>query len=130
ISTTSGLERFKDAMGGNEFRNYAIVVRSGGTTGNPNGTWVDLGATGVGIEIPTPGVNSPAVANININDVNFNGTCDIIATIDVTNNPRKTKSVVVDAQKNFTTIAKNVKYSLGQSDGIRVTGVYMSANSS
>jgi len=124
IQTNDGTERFNPIDGANLQRNYAICIRTGGTGSFPNFTWVDLSA-GSYLAIPTPSVGSPATLNIDLGDATFNGTADILATIDITGGARRTKTYVSDAVKYFNQYTANT-LSLGYADVVNVTAIYIS----
>jgi hypothetical protein len=128
VQTNDGTERFKDVSGANLQRNYAICIRTGGTGSFPNFTWVNLSA-GSYISVPSPSVGSPATLNINLGDATFNGTADILTTLDITAAVRRTKTLSSNNIKYFTVLDSANTFSLGYADVIDVSAIYIATGS-
>jgi hypothetical protein len=124
VQTNDGTERFKDVSGTNLQRHYAICIRTGGTGSFPNRTWVNLSA-GSYISVPSPSIGSPATLNINLGDGTFNGTADILTTLDITAAVRRTKTLVTDVTKFIDQYTANT-LSLGYADVVNVSAIYIS----
>ena len=128
VQTNDGTERFKDVSGANLQRNYAICIRTGGTGSFPNFTWVNLSA-GSYISVPSPSPGSPATLNINLGDGTFNGTADILTTLDITAAARRTKTLSTGNRKFFTVLDSANTFSLGVADVINVSAIYIASGS-
>jgi len=132
ISTTDGTERFK-AAGTAALKKelYAIMIRSGTTSDHKANHAVNMAESGVTISTPTPSEGSTATATIDIDDSSFDGTADILATLDVTDAGRRTK-VANSFFTTFTRISNSSTqlHSLGVTDVTNVTGIFISPNTS
>ncbi len=126
VQTNDGTERFANVTGGNLQKHYAICIRTGGTGSFPNRTWVDLSG-GTYISVPTPSVGSPATLNINLGDATFNGTADILTTLDITAATRRTKTLVQDQIKYFNGMDTANLKSLGYADVVNVKAIYIAS---
>lgn len=123
VQTNDGTERFASATGGNKQENYAICIRTPGSAYS-RGQWVDL-SSNTYFTIPSPSVGSPATLNINLADTGFNGTADILTTIDITAATRRTKTLVTGVRKFINQYTANT-LSLGYADVINVSAIYIS----
>ena len=125
IQTNGGSERFSSGTGDLAHENFIVVVKSGGTGTSPTGSNLDMTAGSRSITAPTPTPGNPASATINLNDGSFNGTCDIVASIDVTNDTRRVKTRT-NATKTFAGgyPASSTKLSLGYADSIKINAIY------
>jgi len=128
VQTNDGTERFANVSGANLQRHYAICIRTGGTGSFPNFTWVNLSA-GSYISVPSPSVGSPATLNINLGDATFNGTADILTTLDITAATRRTKTLSQNDIKYFTVLDSANTFSLGYADVINVSAIYIATGS-
>jgi len=124
IQTLGGTERFSSGAGSLANENYFVVVKSGGTGSLVNGDNVDLTAGSRSVSTPTPTPGSPASAVIDLDEGGFNGTCDIIAAIDVTGDSRRVKTFANNETKTFDPIIAGTKYSLGFSDVFKINAIY------
>ena len=128
VQTNDGTERFANVSGANLQKHYAICIRTGGTGSFPNYTWVNLSG-GTYISVPSPSVGSPATLNINLGDGTFNGTADILTTLDITAAARRTKTLSTGNRKFFTVLDTANTFSLGYSDVINVSAIYIASGS-
>lgn len=126
VQTNDGTERFANVSGANLQKHYAICIRTGGTVSFPNRTWVDLSG-GSYISVPTPSSGSPATLNINLGDATFNGTADILTTLDITAGIRRTKTLTQNAIKYFDGMGTANSVSLGYADVINVSAIYIAS---
>ena len=126
VQTNDGTERFANVSGTNLQKHYAICIRTGGTGSFPTYTWVNLSG-GTYISVPTPTVGAPATLNINLGDGTFNGTADILTTIDITAGARRTKTLVEGAKKYFNVLDSANTFSLGYADVTSVSGIYIAS---
>ena len=129
ISTSDGTERFKTA-GSASTKNtfYAITIRTGGTPSYTTNSVVNMANSEVTITLPTPTSGSPATATIDLGDDAFDGTADILATLDITDAARRTKTAnshfkLFDALTNNSTTL----HSLGVTDVTNVTGIFIAS---
>jgi len=127
VQTNDGTERFASATGGNKQENYAICIRTPGSAYS-RGQWVDL-SSNTYISIPSPSVGSPATLNINLADSGFNGTADILTTLDITAAVRRTKTLSQNNIKYFTVLDSANTFSLGVADVINVSAIYIASGS-
>jgi hypothetical protein len=137
ISTLTASEDFVGASGG-EVPNtlvkelYQVIVK---TASGPFsiGEFVPLDVTGRSVTIPTVAPLALGTATINVGCTAFTTTADIIATIDVTGDARRTKTLVSNAHRVLLSVNTGATYSLLKSDVYQVKGVYhvgaFSANS-
>ncbi len=130
INTNDGTERFKDAATSSLKRQfYQIIIRTASGAQNANDA-VDLSPGAVTFS-STASPGNPDALTININDGSFNGTADILTTIDITGAARRSK-VSNSHFKLFTEIGNTsqgiIERSLGVSDVINVSAIYISNN--
>ena len=133
INTNDGTERFKDATTtGTKRQFYQIIIRTASGSQNANDA-VDLSDASVTFNsTSTPG--NPDALTIDINDASFNGTADILTTIDITGSARRSKVLASGVKggnsgAGFTQIgnaAATIVRSLGVTDLINVTAIYIS----
>jgi hypothetical protein len=123
VQTNDGTERFASATGGNKQENYAICIRTPASAYS-RGQWVDL-SSNTYFSLPSPSVGSPATLNINLADTGFNGTADILTTIDITAAARRTKTLVTGVRKYINQYTANT-LSLGFADVVNVSAIYIS----
>jgi len=126
VQTNDGTERFANVSGTNLQKHYAICIRTGGTGSFPIYTWVNLSG-GTYISVPTPTVGVPATLNIDLGDGTFNGTADILTTIDITAGARRTKTESGEVKKFFDVLDSANTFSLGYSDVINVSAIYIAS---
>jgi len=126
VQTNDGTERFANVSGANLQKHYAICIRTGGTGSFPNRTWVDLSG-GTYISVPTPSVSSPATLDIDLGDATFNGTADVLTTLDITAATRRTKTLAQDQIKYFAGMDTANSKSLGYADVVNVKAVYIAS---
>ena len=135
ISTASAAEDFVGASGGDVpaslIRDYYQVIIKTASGTYTKGEFVHMDTGSKSINLPAVGGGSVGLATVDLDDATFNGTADIIATIEITNPSFKTKTLVANATVSFATgtVSSNT-YSLGKSDGYRVRAIYMSPNTS
>lgn len=124
IQTLSGAERFSSGSGDLVNENFIVVTTSAGGS-LPAGENIDLTASGRSA-VPAAAVpGNPQSATITLNDASFNGTADIIASIDVTADSRRVKTRNNNQQKTFVGYpAVGTKSSLGYSDVIKINAIY------
>jgi hypothetical protein len=127
VQTNDGTERFASATGGNKQKNYAICIRTPGSSYS-RGQWVDL-SSNTYVSVPTPSVGSPATLNIDLADSGFNGTADILTTLDITAAARRTKTLSSNNIKYFTVLDSANTFSLGYADVINVSAIYIATGS-
>ena len=124
IQTLSGSERFSSGTGDLVNENFIVVSTSAGG-GISDGTNLDLTAAGryANVAAATPG--NPQSAVIELNDAAFNGTADIIASIDVTADSRRVKTRT-NASKTFAGgyTSSGTRLSLGYADIIKINAIY------
>jgi hypothetical protein len=133
ILTDNGNERFLGATSGVVpsgivARYYTVITKSASGT-FAKGKHIPLDSGSRTVTIASVSAGSPGQATINLNDGTFNGTCDIIAGIDVENDASlrpgiRTKTRVLNSTKVFRNIAANTNYSLLKSDLDRIIAVY------
>ena len=123
IQTDGASERFSSGTGSLANENFFVLVKSGGTGTVTNGLNVDMTTGGRSIVTAAPS-GSPGTATIDVNEAGFNGTCDIIAAIDVTGDSRRVKTFANNQTKTFDPILANTIYSLGYSDVIKINAIY------
>jgi len=133
ILTDNGNERFLGATSGAVPSGviasfYTVITKS--TSGTfTKGKHIPLDTGGRSVTIASVASGSPGQATINLNNATFNGTCDIIAGINIENNVTlkpgiRTKTRVLNSSKVFRNIAANTVYSLLKSDIERINAVY------
>ncbi|RPG96188.1 MAG: DUF4815 domain-containing protein [Candidatus Pelagibacter sp. TMED165] len=131
IVTDDGSERFK-AAGTAALKKelYAIMIRTGTTPSYSANHAVNMANSDVSISTPTPSEGSQATASIDLGDDAFDGTADILATLDVTDAGRRTKTSNSHF-KLFTALTNNstTLHSLGITDVTNVTGVFIASGS-
>lgn len=100
---------------------YAVSKTASGTF--TKGQMIPMDGSGRTVNIAVVPAGSPGSAQIDLNDASFNGLCDVYATIQVTGDTRKTKTLVANAVLAVN-MSANVANSLSVSDVYSVTGVY------
>ena len=129
ITTDESTERFK-AAGTAALKKelYAIVIRAGTTPSYSANDSVNMANSDVTISTPTPSEGSTATATIDLGDDAFDGTADILTTLDVTDAGRRTK-VANSHFKLFTALTNNstTLHSLGLTDVTNVTGIFIAS---
>ena len=127
ISTSLSNEDFVGGSGvlpGSVAREYYAVVAASTSGTFTSGQFIPIDATGRSVNIAVVGSGSPGQATISVNDNTFNGTCDIIATIEAESYTEKTKTLAANTIQVVNIAASNTYYSLGVSDVNTVNGVY------
>lgn len=124
IQTNGGSERFSSGAGSLANENFIVVVRSGGAGTVSTGENIDLTTGSRSVTTPTPTPGAAASATIDLDEASFNGTCDIIAAIDVTADSRRVKSFANNITKTYEPMIQGTTYSLGYSDIIKINAVY------
>ena len=132
LTSNDGTERFKNAGADQSLKEqfYQVIIRSTSGSQVANAA-VDLSDSGVSFfTVSTPG--NPDSLTVDINDSGFNGTADVLTTIDITSAARRSKTSNSHF-KLFTEIgnaATSITRSLGVTDVINVTAIYISNNPS
>jgi len=136
ILTDSGNERFLGATGGvvpsGIVAQYYTVITKTASGTFAKGKHIPLDSGSRTVTVPAVSSGSVGQATIDLNDATFNGTCDIIAGIDIENDSvatpgRKTKTLVANASISFRNINENAVdtvYSLYKSDVYRIRAIY------
>jgi hypothetical protein len=126
IQTNDGTERFPSGAGSLANENFIVVIKSGGTGGVPTGADVDMNKGSRSVTTPTATPGNPASATIDVDEAGFNGTADIIAAIDVTDDTRRVKTRNNGTTKTFEGgyPSSATKLSLGYADVIKINAIY------
>lgn len=136
ILTDSGNERFLGATGGvvpsGIVAQYYTVITKTASGTFAKGKHIPLDSGSRTVTIPAVSSGSVGQAIIDLNDATFNGTCDIIAGIDIENDSvatpgRKIKTLVANASISFRNInlnPNNTIYSLYKADIRRIRAIY------
>lgn len=123
IQTINSKERF--ASGSLVSENFIVVVKSGGTASTPTNENLDMTTSGRLVNIPAVTPGSPGQAIIELNDATFGGVCDVIATINVTDDTRRVKTRT-NGTKTFASgyPTSATSLSLGYADVIKINAIY------
>lgn len=129
ITGNTGTEQF---LGGSGTISSAVAIQYYGVIATSTsgtftaGQFITLDTNSRTVTIPVVGAGVPGQCTIDVKDATFNGTCDIIATLYLSNDTRRTKSLVTGAQKQFA--SPTATMSLLKSDVARISGIYDSGN--
>jgi len=127
ITTASSAEDFVGGSGtlsSSVAREYYYVVAKTASGTFTKGQYIPIDGTGRSVTLPVVGAGSPGQANFNLNDNTFNGTADIVATIEVTSDTRRSKTLVANAVLDVNIAAANTYYSFSKSDIYQLNKVY------
>ena len=129
LLTNDGTERFKVAGTDNDLKRkfFQVIIRSTSGSYVANSA-VDIDDDVTFFTVSTPG--NPDSMTVDIDDSGFNGTADVLTTIDITGASRRSKTSNSHF-KLFTQIgnaATSIVRSLGVTDVINVSAIYVSNN--
>ena len=105
-------------------RTYYYVVTKSASGTFTKGQVIPMDGGTRSVNIPVVGSGAVGQAVFNVSDVSFNGTCDIYATIEVTSDTRKTKTLVANTVISANISAANTYVSLAVSDVYSLNKVY------
>lgn len=134
VATINGNNQYEQFLGGSgvipsvqAVAYYTVVATS--TSGTYTaGQFIPLDLSSRTVTIPTLGAGIAGQATINLNDNTFNGTCDIEASLQLSNDTRRVKTLVTNSNLNVTTPTSSI--SLGKADVYSIVGIYDSGNPS
>ena len=126
IQTDGGSERFPSGAGSLANENFIVVIKSGGTGNTATGSDIDMARGNRSVSTPTATDGNPASATLNLDNSGFNGTADILAAIDVTNDTRRAKTRNNGTTKTFQggTPDSSIRLSLGYADVIKINSIH------